>query len=226
MMSFRRNADLDTMSRDELVDYAAGLEERVIASQPGTPLDARANLQRVFGLSPNEARLLICMADGRVHSKDAYNVMMHDDQHDLPEPKIIDIHVSRLRKKLAATPITISTLWGAGYYIDDVEPLKAAMGGEAVAGTGGDVIVTPGAPRGGYGMAHGEARAKLVAHLRSIAVDGVAEITSRELSHAIGSPTGGATLIRNAEKSGALEVLRKPRHGGKWRLAVFDEDFA
>lgn len=42
------------------------------------------------------------------------------DADSLPEPKIVKVYVSLLRKKLIGTPWRIKTIWGHGYQMDEV----------------------------------------------------------------------------------------------------------
>ncbi len=43
-----------------------------------------------------------------------------------PEPKIIDVYICKIRRKMAGMPIKIQTAWGRGYFIATQPKEKAA----------------------------------------------------------------------------------------------------
>ena len=48
-----------------------------------------------------------------------------DPTYIAPEPKIVDVFVCKLRKKIAPLGLTIETIWGQGYRIPRLEAEKA-----------------------------------------------------------------------------------------------------
>lgn len=82
---------------------------------------------RGWGLTTKEERLLEVLLSRDALSKDSLMAALYCDRHtdDLPELKIVDVFVCKLRKKLAPYGITIETLWGRGYAI--AEPMKAKV---------------------------------------------------------------------------------------------------
>ena len=223
-MAFRPDPDLYSRSLRELQDYACHLEHMIQAGP--TEIEAVANLRQELGLSKSEAEILVIMSDGRTHPKEGILLRLRGGSDDLPEPKSIDVYVSKIRKKLAGTGIAISTLWGSGYFIKDTERLLAAMGGEPLARGEDAPPIEVGRPVGGHGAGHGEIRDRALAFFEANAVGGVVEVSAREMARNVASSTGGATILRNLERSGHIEILRKPHRGGLWKLRVLKEDFA
>jgi DNA-binding response OmpR family regulator len=79
-----------------------------------------------YGLTKTEEMLLgLIVACPAVLTKDhAYTVLygMHENP---PLEKILDVYISKLRKKLRALNIQIETAWGRGWYIEPAERAKA-----------------------------------------------------------------------------------------------------
>lgn len=74
------------------------------------------------GFTPQEARVLLSLQDsnGRVVSKDRVYAAIcahRADADDLPDIKLVDVLVCKVRKKLRSKPYRaqIKTAWGAGY---------------------------------------------------------------------------------------------------------------
>jgi hypothetical protein len=78
-----------------------------------------------YNLTTSEAALLGAIAAGRpiCTREHAYTLIygMHDDP---PDSKILDVFLSKLRKKLESHDITISTMWGRGWYMEDADRAK------------------------------------------------------------------------------------------------------
>lgn len=71
----------------------------------------------VWRLTRHEARIFAALAARDVLTKNALMIALYPDRldADLPEIKIIDVFVCKMRKKLAPFHIEISTVWGQGY---------------------------------------------------------------------------------------------------------------
>lgn len=71
----------------------------------------------ICGLTMAEARVLGCIStspEGASKIK-IYAALYADRIDEPPEPKIVDVLVCKIRKKLAAQEIDIETVWGWGY---------------------------------------------------------------------------------------------------------------
>ena len=71
---------------------------------------------------------MLMNANGRTLSKEnllngLYQLKAFADE-DVPEIKIIDVFICKLRKKITPLGITIGTAWGRGYYLE--EPIDDA----------------------------------------------------------------------------------------------------
>lgn len=101
-----------------LVAENAILRDRVATLERDAGLHVR--LPPGLGLTPHEARIFLSLLKRDVCSKEqllnaAYD-LLHDG--DLPGIKIIDVFICKIRKKLKPHGISISTIWGQGYYLD------------------------------------------------------------------------------------------------------------
>lgn len=78
-----------------------------------------ADLMGAFALTSSEARLVRALMDGRLKSREALHLATSgDDPSGGPEIKIIDVFISRIRKKMQMRGVQISTVRGEGYRIE------------------------------------------------------------------------------------------------------------
>jgi len=75
------------------------------------------DFQGIAGLTDHEARIVAALVVAGRMTKErlyyaAYGTKAENEQ---PEPKIIDVFVCKVRKKLARLNVEIKTLWGTGY---------------------------------------------------------------------------------------------------------------
>ncbi len=69
-----------------------------------------------FSLTPQENRLLGALLKMPTVSKSAAMLALYSDRiSDVPDQKIIDVFVCKLRAKLKPYEIIIDTVWGVGY---------------------------------------------------------------------------------------------------------------
>src|ERR1700733_13333548 len=70
-----------------------------------------------LGLTRMEARLMRALAEkpDRMGSKSALMDAMYFDRAEEAEPKIVDVLVCKIRRKLRGSPWAIETVWGQGY---------------------------------------------------------------------------------------------------------------
>lgn len=87
-----------------------------------------AHLERALGLeylppvewrlTPSEARLFGGLLARELLTTDAAMAVLYRDMSkDEADPKIIDVYICKIRKKLEPYGIEIATRWGAGYYL-------------------------------------------------------------------------------------------------------------
>lgn len=115
----------------------AELRERLAAA----PIDAMmlALADATDGkITPAEASILSLLLTQDVCSKSAlYHCYAHRKEDvvnsDMPDLKVIDVYICRLRKKLAPLGLTIETIWGQGYRIprENAAEFMAALEGAA-----------------------------------------------------------------------------------------------
>lgn len=83
-------------------------------------------------LTGKESRIVefLTLRKGSVLSKTAFLSHLYDGM-DKPEPKIIDVFICKLRRKLelaGASGVSIDTVWGQGYILRETEAVKPAPG--------------------------------------------------------------------------------------------------
>ena len=108
---------VESMKPLEAIEYLLGVVEELslVKSAYDHPVDAWG-----VHLTRKERRLLVALhdANGAVLNKDAlFSALYFDarDADDLPEVKIIDVFVCKIRRKLPAAIGEIVTAWGYGY---------------------------------------------------------------------------------------------------------------
>lgn len=90
----------------------------------GTPLEQesamRAACARVFKASPLEAGMLALMLRRNEVTKEQLHTVIEQNRGDKDptDPKMVDVMICKLRKKLLLHGIKIETMWGTGYLID------------------------------------------------------------------------------------------------------------
>lgn len=71
-------------------------------------------------LTASEARVFAYLASRDQATKAQIMTALYADRIDEdPEIKIVDVFICKLRKKLAPFGVSITTLWGRGYSLDD-----------------------------------------------------------------------------------------------------------
>lgn len=90
------------------------LRERIIELEEA--LTGTTLLPREFRLTESEARLLGVLMQRADANRDVIMAALYRDIHkDEPDPKIVDIFICNIRKKLKPFGIEILTRWGQGY---------------------------------------------------------------------------------------------------------------
>jgi two-component system cell cycle response regulator CtrA len=95
------------------------LRERVAFLESELGTDTEVPL--CFCLTPREALLFGALyKNTRVTTQMAMASLYHlYSDGDLPEPKIIDVFICKMRKKLKPFGIKIKTIWGQGYFMSE-----------------------------------------------------------------------------------------------------------
>lgn len=95
------------------------LEGQVSDLEQALHLDATANVQAAFNIAETLAQVLILLSDGKPRSKEQIHGALYfrRPDTDVPEIKITDTLLCKLRKHIAPHGVQISTVWGSGYQI-------------------------------------------------------------------------------------------------------------
>jgi two-component system cell cycle response regulator CtrA len=102
--------DLYNRQRDRihtLEERVRQLEEILAPSSVDIPVE--------WGLTVTEKRVYACLATRAMASKAMIFQSLYSDQLEEPDPRIIDVFVCKLRKKLKPFGIAIATVRGEGY---------------------------------------------------------------------------------------------------------------
>jgi len=71
-----------------------------------------------FGLTQQEARVFGVLLHRELATKEALMAALYrDEARDEPDPKILDVYIHKLRKKLQPYGIAIETVWGQGWRV-------------------------------------------------------------------------------------------------------------
>lgn len=115
-----------------------------LAEENGRLREQIARLEAALGLgfvapiewraTATEARLFGALLARELLTKDAAMAVLYRDfGKDEPEPKIVDVFICKLRKKLKPFGIAIETVWGVGYRVGPEVKARFAEGQRAAA---------------------------------------------------------------------------------------------
>jgi two-component system cell cycle response regulator CtrA len=90
-------------------------------------LGLHINLPNELGLTPLELKYLGLIMRKEIVSQNVIHNAVYGGlpECDQPDPKTIDVHICKIRKKLAPKGLAIKTRYGVGFYMDD--ETKAAL---------------------------------------------------------------------------------------------------
>lgn len=125
MPDFEARCAVLTRENDTLRERVTSLEDALGLTSDAPPL---------LGLTPIEGQMLGMLVMRGFVRKEAFMVALYEnrpDADDVPDAKIIDVLICKLRDKLKAFDITIETKWGEGYFIPkDAKPhAREILGG-------------------------------------------------------------------------------------------------
>ena len=105
--------DENRLLKDENERLRAEIDEfkRQLAHEYSAP--------REWMLTALEERIVGLLVKSESCSKDMLFNGLYGDRLDQPDPKIVDVFICKIRKKLAPFEIEIETLWGRGYRLSD-----------------------------------------------------------------------------------------------------------
>lgn len=112
-------SDLEREELYQLRDMVEELQDQ-LEHMRGILLPEKLDMRFDFNLTPQESKLLVCLmkAKGATCSKERllnWLYSLRADQDGVPEIKIIDVFVCKLRKKIRLYGFDIETIWGQGY---------------------------------------------------------------------------------------------------------------
>lgn len=114
-------------------DWPVGSTRGQRAAFNGTPLENEENLQRAirgcFKVTRLEAAILSVLVKRTEATKAQLHIvieqMRSDTTREATDPKMVDVIICHLRKKLKGTDLTIRTVWGIGYNMPLADREKA-----------------------------------------------------------------------------------------------------
>lgn len=104
-----------TNLRAQLDDARFQIRQLSVAEKP-----EMISAGRVFGLTPKEARILTTLLRRETATRTTLYHALYDGAMDVGErdPKIIDVFICKLRKKLRPHGIVVDNVWGSHYSMD------------------------------------------------------------------------------------------------------------
>lgn len=98
--------------------------------------------QRLLHLTRLEASFMVVLIRRDEADKDTLHRVIEaqralrrtrPDSQEMTDPKMVDVVICKLRKKLSALGVKVKTLWGHGYYLEDADraKVKELIRGEA-----------------------------------------------------------------------------------------------
>lgn len=105
---------VDTLESEivRLNEWIAALERDFLGADLAFPIE--------WGLTASEQRVVAVILSRTTVRKDQIMTALYRDRNkDEAEPKIVDVLVCKIRKKLDPFKIVINTLWAIGYMIEE-----------------------------------------------------------------------------------------------------------
>jgi len=168
-----------------------------------------------FGLTLSEARVVTCLADGRVKGKRAiYEFVYHDEFDNPPEPHVIEVYLSKVRRKIFPFGLVVETTRDGGVKLVGEKSVMEII----------DTDIEPIVPdeyvpldRRNKGENDKAVHAALIANMKA---DGRVRISTRELSKASGLKVVLLPIMRRLAARGIIEVKGQPSR--KDRMSLWD----
>lgn len=162
-----------------------------------------------FKLTLSEARLLSALADGKPHYKRSlYEYVYHDEFDNPPEMKIIDVFMSKIRKKIFPYGIKIETIHQAGYKLADREHFVKVVAGEIMP------VLTNESPSV-YRKKGENERSVLNVLITQMNPDGRTKITARNLAKKAGLTVPLLPIMTKLADKKIIEIKGQPTRSNK-----------
>jgi len=83
-------------------------------------LGINLELPNELGLTPLETKILGMLVKRDIINRDVMFAGLYSDrlENHQPDPKTIDVHICKLRKKLKSIGVRVYSRYGVGYYLD------------------------------------------------------------------------------------------------------------
>ncbi len=102
-----------------LVEENAILKERIAMLERRVLVDRTFQPPLEWSLTRSEVTMFQTLVTLELATKDAMLTALYSDRAgDEPEPRIVDVYLCKMRKKLRTFGVEIRTLWGRGYCLD------------------------------------------------------------------------------------------------------------
>lgn len=84
-------------------------------------LGLQVHLPNMFGLTPLEVKIVGLLIKRNIVSRDAIHSALYGGfpDCDQPDPKTVEVHICKVRRKLNVYGLEIKNRYGVGYYIED-----------------------------------------------------------------------------------------------------------
>lgn len=128
------SGDIRSAMHSELINLRAQLAacKDLIRELADKKSEGVADFHGVAGLTRKEATVVnALLVHGRLSRERIYHECYGGfDASDMPEPKIVDVFICKIRKKLAPHNVSIQNMWGFGFEMtgDNKERMRALAG--------------------------------------------------------------------------------------------------
>lgn len=115
---------------EDLAKRVDELEDQVHDLQLALQLDKTANVQTAFEVSDMPAQILVTLSAGFPRNKEQIHAALYFNRRDdkIPDIKVIDTMICKLRKTVEEYGIEIETIHGSGYQlVAGLDIVRAAM---------------------------------------------------------------------------------------------------
>lgn len=114
---------------DSLIDQLETLKERNRQLEE-LLVPSSVSVRQEWRLTPSEGRVFAHLASREMGTKAGIMLAMYSDRPgDMPDTKIVDVFVCKLRKKLSPFGVEVLTVWGQGYRLKNRELYSANQAG-------------------------------------------------------------------------------------------------
>lgn len=109
---------------DQLKRQLREAHEKIAELEALLQNDPASLARRYAGYTPQESKIIGMLLSFNVVLKDKIMEVLYDESDNAPDPKIADVYICKIRKKLEPYEIEIKTAWGTGWFMEPYHRFK------------------------------------------------------------------------------------------------------